>query len=241
MDLPDQAAGTNNRSTGDGVSIMITATPAIPTSAHLDDFFSRVDPVRGRLIFALDATASRQPTWDTAAHLQAQMFATAGTIANLDVQLVYFRGHSELHSTAWLSDAKELAAIMLRVTCAAGHTQIKKVLTYTRAENIRHKVNALVLVSDACEETPVDLYAEAHSVGNVPCFLFQEGPDERVAEIYSEIARITGGAHCKFDSGAAQRLADLLEAVAAYAAGGIKALAAQKSEAATLLLTQVRK
>jgi hypothetical protein len=29
---------------------------------------------RGRLIFALDATASREPTWDRASHLQAEMF-----------------------------------------------------------------------------------------------------------------------------------------------------------------------
>ena len=129
---------------------------------------------------------------------------------------------------------------MSRVTCAAGHTQIHKVLAHARKEHTREKINALILVSDACEEVPADLYAEAHELG-VLCFLFQEGNDERIAEIYAEIARITGGAHCKFDAGAAQRLADLLKAVAAFAAGGIRALADQKSEAARLLLTQIKK
>ena len=71
--------------------------------------------------------------------------------------------------------------------------------------------------------------------------MFQEGSDEHVEQVYREIARLTGGAYCKFDSGAAQRLADLLKAVAAFAAGGLKALAAQKSDAATLLLTQMKR
>jgi hypothetical protein len=213
------------------------------TSAHsqLDQFFSRVDPVRGRLIFALDATASRQPTWDTAAHLQSQMFGTVAAIGGLDVQLIYFRGYGECSASKWISDPKELAAIMARVTCMAGHTQIARVLSHARKENAREKVNALIIVSDACEETAHALYGEARELGNVPVFMFQEGPDERVAEIYSEIARITGGAIAKFDSNAAERLADLLKAVAAFAAGGVKALASQNSEAAKLLLTQIKK
>jgi hypothetical protein len=44
----------------------------------------------------------------------------------------------------------------------------------------------------------------------------------------------------QLDAGAAQRLADLLKAVAAFAAGGAKALANQNTEAAQLLLTKVR-
>jgi hypothetical protein len=217
----------------------MTTTPAIPTRAHLESFFARVDPVRAKLIFAVDATASRQPTWDTAAHLQSQMFATTAAIGGLDVQLLHFGGERCVASK-WLSDPKALAAIMARVTCVAGHTQIQKVLAHARKENAREKVAALVLISDACEESHFTLYNEARELGGVPVFAFQEGDDERVAGIYSEIARLTGGAHCEFDAGAAQRLVDLLKAVAAFAAGGIKALAAQKSEAATLLLTQIK-
>jgi hypothetical protein len=207
------------------------------TRAHLDAFFERVNPVRGRLIFALEATASRQPTWDTAAHLQGQMF---GAAAGLDVQLIYFRGNDECSASPWQSDATSLATTMARVTCAAGHTQIRKVLARARKEHAGKKVDAVIIVSDACEETPYDLYAAARELG-VPCFLFQEGADEHVGQIYAEIAGITGGAHCKFDSGAAQRLAELLKAVAAFAAGGLKALASQQTKAATLLLTQMKK
>ena len=221
----------------------ITTTPSssVPTPAHLEKFFARIDPVRARLIFALDATASRQPTWDTAAQLQGEMFATVAANGNLDVQLVYFRGYGECVASRWLSDAASLAAVMSRIDCRAGHTQIKKVLTHARREHAREKIGALVVVSDACEEVPADLYAEAHELGGVPVFMFQEGSNESVAEVYGQIARISGGAYCKFDSGAAQRLADLLKAVAAFAAGGIQALADQKTEAARLLLTQIKK
>jgi hypothetical protein len=219
---------------------MKITTPVIPARAHLEAFFSRVNPVRGRIILAIDATASRERTWDAASHLQAQMFETVAAIGGLDVQLVYFRGYGECVASHWQSDGKSLAAVMSRVTCAAGHTQIRKVLAHTRKENAREKVSGLIVVSDACEEVPIDLYAEARELG-VPVFAFQEGNDGHVGKIYTEIARITGGAHCKFDAGAAQRLADLLKAVAAFAAGGIRALADQRTVAARLLLTQVRK
>jgi hypothetical protein len=220
----------------------MTSTLAVPASrGHVEEFLTRINPPRGRLIFGLDATASRQETWDTAAHLQSQMFGTVAAIGGLDVQLVYYRGYERCKASSWLSDPKTLAAIMAGVTCSAGHTQIRKVLAHAREENTREKVNALVLISDACEETAHDLYAEASELGGVPVFAFQEGDDEHVAKIYSEIARITGGAHCRFDADAAQRLADLLKAVATFAAAGIKALAAQKTEAATLLLTQLKK
>ena len=64
-----------------------------------------------RLLFAIDATASRQPTWDSASHLQQEMFsATAGTGA-LVVQLCYFRGFHEFFASQWLNDSQQLARI----------------------------------------------------------------------------------------------------------------------------------
>jgi hypothetical protein len=140
---------------------MTITTPAITTRPHLEKFFSRVIPVRGRLIFALDATASRQPTWDTAARLQAQMFEAVTAIGGLDIQLLYYRGYGECVFSHWLSDSKSLAAVMSRVTCAAGYTQIQRALRHAGKENTREKINALIVISDACEETPHDLYAQA--------------------------------------------------------------------------------
>ena len=85
---------------------MIVTTPTVPTRPHLEAFFARVDPVRGRLIFALDATALRQPTWDMAAKLTGAMFMRLPTIGGLDVQLIYFRGWDECVASRWLTDAR---------------------------------------------------------------------------------------------------------------------------------------
>jgi hypothetical protein len=209
-------------------------------SPRLEKFFQRVTPTRGRIIFALDATASRQETWDLAAKLQSEMFEVAAT-GGLDVQLVYYRGNGECIASRWLADARSLAGIMFGIICRSGPTQIAKVLAHARKEHQREKVNALIIVSDACEELPGRLYDAARALGDVPVFMFQERSSEIIHAIYAEIARITGGALASFDAGAGQRLADLLKAVAAFAAGGMKALADQSSEAATLLLTQMKK
>ena len=220
---------------------MTTPTVTVPSRATLEKFFERMDAMpRGRIILGIDATASRQPTWDVAAKLQAQMFETVAAIGGLDLQLVYFRGSGECQASRWMTDGKALSHTMSTVTCRAGITQIARVLRHAGREHARQKIGALILISDACEEIPADLYSAAREL-SVPVFMFQEGPDERVGEIYADVARITSGAHCQFDSNAAQKLADLLKAVAAYAAGGLTALADQNSEAAKLLLTQIKK
>jgi len=207
---------------------------------HLEAFFSKVNPVRARLVFSIDATQSRQPTWDMAAGLTAQMFETAAAIGSLDIQLLYYRGYRECVASRWLSDAPSLIAAMQRVRCESGHTQIGRVLDHIRKENAKEKIAAAIVISDACEEDAGDLFKRATELG-VPVFMFQEGAAQDISRIYEEIARITGGAHCKFDAGAAQSLADLLRAIAAFAAGGIKALANQNSESARLLLAQIKK
>jgi hypothetical protein len=209
----------------------------MPVKPRLEEFLKRVNPARGRVILAIDATASRQPTWDTSAQLQAEMFAAVP--AGLDVQLVYYRG-SECVASQWFSNTTVLAAAMRKVMCQAGPTQLAKVLRHTQTETQHNKVNALIVISDACEEKPDDLYLTAIDLG-VPIFLFQEGSDPAVAAVYDRLARITGGASSQFNQSAAQHLADLLRAVAAFASGGVKALMTQDSKAAVQLLTQIKR
>ena len=211
------------------------------TNPRLEQFFARVDPVKGRLIFSIDATASREATWDAASQLTFEMFNAAASAGSLEVQLVFYRGQNECVASRWFSDARSLSGVMATIMCRAGLTKIGRVLAHARKENERQKVNAVVLVSDACEEAPSELYSEARQLVGVPVFMFQEGDDEYIASVYSKIAAITKGAYCKFDSGAAARLADLLRAVAAFASGGLKALESQSSAAARLLLTQIKK
>jgi hypothetical protein len=223
------------------VATVIPSVPGNPDKTRVvDAFLQRVDPVRARLVFAIDATASRQPTWDMASALTSQMFAA---VANdrLEIQLLYFRGDSESVASRWMTDARSLTNAMSAVTCKSGLTQIGRALGHVNTEDQRRKVNACVVISDSCEETSAELYIAARELNNVPVFMFQEGKDQAVAGIYRTIANITGGAYSRFDAGAAARLAELLKAVVVFAVGGREALASQNGEAARLLLTQIRK
>lgn len=181
---------------------------------------------RGRLIFALDATASRQPTWDRACQLQGDMFAAAAEIGGLAVQLVWYRGYGEFQAEPWLSAASDLQRCMTSVQCRGGLTQIGRVLEHAARETRLHRVNALVLVGDCLEETVDPLCHQAGQLGllGVPAFVFQEGNNPDAALGFKEIARLTRGAYCAFDSGSARQLRELLAAVAVYAAGGRPAL-----------------
>jgi hypothetical protein len=210
--------------------------PEAPSSAtEVDAFLDKVKTLappqgeagRGRLIFAMDATMSRQPTWDLALGLQADMFAAVKAVGGLDVQLVYFRGFGECRSSKWVRDPEALARLMTQVSCLGGHTQIGKVLTHARKEAEKERVGALVYVGDCMEENIDHLAALAGELGllGVPVFLFQEGYDAIAETAFREIARLTGGAWCRFDVGSAAQLRELLSAVAVYASGGRKALA----------------
>jgi hypothetical protein len=200
---------------------------------------------RGRLIFALDATMSRQPTWDSACVLQAEMFREAAKAGGLDIQLVYFRGLDECRASGWVAGAEKLAGLMSHIDCRGGHTQIKKILSHARQEYGKQRVQAMVFVGDAMEEKIDDLCAAAGELGllGAPVFMFQEGDDPVAEQAYREIARLSRGAYCRFDTGAAHQLGELLRAVAAYAAGGIKALtdlSARRSDGARMLLAQLK-
>ncbi|WP_075220018.1 hypothetical protein [Acuticoccus yangtzensis] len=203
------------------------------TRSDIDAFLARAKATapatggaRGRLIFALDATMSRQPTWDKASHIQGEMFAEAAAVGGLDMQLVYFRGFGECRASKWLSDGARLGDMMSRIDCRAGRTQISKVLARALDETRKSPVQALVYVGDAMEEN-IDLLGErAGQLGmlRVPIFIFQERRDPAATRAFAEMARLSKGAHLTLDGASGAELARLLKAVAVYAAGGVTAL-----------------
>ena len=199
---------------------------------------------KGRLVFALDATMSRQPTWDMACALQADMFREAATLGNLNIRLVYYRGLNECRASGWISDTTQLANLMGKIDCRGGNTQIGKVLSEARREAVASGVRAMVFVGDAMEENADDLCVKAGELGllKLPVFMFQEGHDPVAEQAFREIARLTGGAWCRFDPGAAAQLRELLRAAAAYAAGGREALfrLSQRDDGAARLLGQMK-
>lgn len=181
---------------------------------------------RGRLIFAMDATASRQPTWDQACQLQGEMFTETAKLGGLDIQLVYYRGYGDFVACPWSTRSEDLLKYMHQSHCIGGTTQIEKVLRHTIDESQNRTVNALVFVGDCVEEHIDRLSNLAGQLGihGIPAFMFQEGREPMAQRAFMEISRLSGGAYCHFDSGSAQQLRDLLSAVAVYAAGGRKAL-----------------
>jgi hypothetical protein len=197
---------------------------------------------QGRLIFALDATASRQPTWDMACDLQAQMFKDVASIGGLSIQLVYYRGLDECRASRWISESGQLLRLMERLNCRAGRTQIGKILVHARRETGILPVSAVVFVGDALEETTDELFPEAHELGRlkVPAFMFQEGDASEVEHAFREIARLTGGAYCRFDRGAAKQLGELLKAVSLFAVGGLAALDGRNDAGSVRLIAQLK-
>jgi hypothetical protein len=227
--LPDKPA---TGSEVDAFLRQLAATPAVRPAPGR----------RGRLLFALDATASRQPTWDRACHIQGEMFKETAALGGLDVQLAFYRGFGEFEASAWFDRAEDLLKRMTAVTCLGGRTQIGKVLKHALAESKRQKINAVVFVGDSMEEEIDALCHKAGELGllGVPVFIFHEGRDRRAAEAFRQIARLTHGACCPFDANSARQLRELLSAVAVYAAGGRMALEdySRRAGGATLLLAQ---
>ncbi|HEY2886466.1 MAG TPA: hypothetical protein VGJ08_14735 [Rhizomicrobium sp.] len=218
------------------------------SSREIDAFLKRAAKLptlvqtKGRLIFAIDATMSRQPTWNRATEIQSDMFAVAQSIGGLAVQLVYFRGAGEFQASEWTASANVLANRMRDVTCRSGFTQLRRVLAHANAEARQTKVGALVYIGDCFEESHDSVVGEAASLAllGVPAFMFHEGDDPRAAAAFRDVARITKGVYARFDSGAAKQLRELLMAAAIYATGGAVALRehAKKKGGEVLRLSQ---
>jgi hypothetical protein len=217
-------------------------TSKLPTTSsrkEIDGFLQKVrtTPVvnnpgeRGRLVFAMDATASRQPAWDNACQIQGDMFLETDKLGGLEIQLCFYRGYAEFNHSPWYTSGSELLKRMSSVFCLGGLTQIRKVLKHALKETKTRKVHALVFVGDCVEENVDALCDLAGQLGvlNVPVFLFHEGGEVRAASAFSQIATLSGGACCPFDAGSASQLKELLSAVAVYAAGGREALESYSS------------
>jgi hypothetical protein len=225
-----------------------------PRSAAVSEFLAKLKntppgaaaATRGRLILALDATASRQPTWDAACKIQGEMFEATAGIGGLDAQLVYFRGFDECCASQWLTSASALHRAMGKVSCAGGLTQIERALDHAIRETNIAKVNALIFVGDAQEESAEKLCRLAGELGslNVPLFILQEGQNPNATATFKRMADLSHGAHLPFDLAGVSRLKTLLGAIASFAAGGRQALeryAAKQGGASLQITAQLRR
>lgn len=221
-----------------------TTQPASSLSTLLQKAKLHAEKNKGRLIFGFDATASRGPSWQTATELQSAMFAG---IKNLDVQLAVFRSippdpDSFMVST-WESDPSILQDMMRTIHVIGGNTQIDRLLQHILDEHAKKTVHAFVFIGDTMEERPEAIKAKCKALGDlkVPGFFFLEGSENYHSPFYKEMASLTGGAFAPFNADSASFLEDLLKSVAAFASGGFAALESRDSQAARLLISQLRK
>jgi hypothetical protein len=188
---------------------------------------------RGRLIFAVDATASREKTWTIARDLQSKMFLEAGSIGTLNLQLIYYGGES-CRVSPWMSSGEELARSMNKVQCAGGMTQIERVLKHALREHAKAPVQAMTFIGDAMEED-LDLLASlAGELGaaGVPLHMFQEGNNASVRKAFRLMALKTGGTYSAFNAAVPEtiaRLSSQLNDVARVAVASVAAIGHDRS------------
>ncbi len=187
-------------------------------------------PTRPRLVFAVDATASREPAWAAARQVtDALVQALPG---ELDVALAV-HGGSRVHTfTGFTSDARTLRDRAAGVTCQAGSTRLLPILS---ASLKQPAVRVVVYIGDVLEESLAHGRPLADQMGaqGIKLFVLHDTADrsaQRYAEVFWDLAKRTGGCVLPFDPSAPGRLRDLLSAMAVYAVGGEKLLRARRHE-----------
>lgn len=238
------------RSSSKSVEDFLKSDEQIPGNRSVQEFLSKSDQLAttqtatgsGRLLFAMDATASREHAWDMACQIQADMFMSTQSLGALEISLCYYRGYNEFQSFDWTQNATKLRDQMLQVHCLAGQTQIKRTLEHALATCTQQKIRAVVFVGDCFEESVDDVATAAGKLGmlGVPVFIFHEGHDSAARSAFKHIAQLSNGAYCPFDQNSVAQLKDLLCAVAAFAVGGISALQKQSKQGNALANTIVK-
>jgi hypothetical protein len=207
------------------VSAAVTsAAAALPAMGHAEPPAVAGNSSRPRLVFAVDATASREPAW--AAARQVTDSLVKALPGELDVSLAV-HGGSRVHTfTEFTSNASVLRDRAAGVTCQAGLTRLLPILATSLKQP---SVRVIIYIGDVFEESLPHGRDLANQLGSRGTKLFvlhdtSDASARRDAEIFWDLAKRTGGCVLPFDANAPGRLRDLLSAVAVYAVGGEKLL-----------------
>ena len=179
------------------------------------------------LLFAMDATASREPAWAAAQKITSKMFEQIP--ADLRVALAYHSGGELKEVTPYTDNAKQFADKVHQVRCQAGATALNAILS--NAAQTRG-LKALVYIGDCFEEDEQTAYdiAKQLKMTGTKCFFFHDTSCgsgwsvDGAREVFDNIVTITGGAVMDFNDQVIQESGDLLQAVAVFASVGKKAL-----------------
>ena len=191
---------------------------------------------RPRLIFAIDATASRAAAYEAAKSLTDVLFSAIP--GGLDVALAV-HGGNRLHTfTDFSSDFSMFRSRAAAISCIAGETRFVEILEKAKLR----KAAVLIYIGDAFEENVSRARAAANALaGRTRVIILQDGDDHGAGAVFGEIAGITGGAVLPFDHAATAYLRDLLSAIAILAICGEEGLSTASSDAAAALRAGLRK
>ncbi len=193
-----------------------------------------------RLLFSMDATASREEAWNIAKEITGAMFEAIP--GKLDVGLAYHSGGFLQEITPFTSKEAGFKRKLQSVSCRAGGTAFNPILD--KAVNIPH-LKAIIYIGDCFEENEDYAYFLANQLRlkGIRLFIFHDTSSEKqgydintAREVFHELARRSKGAVFPFDVNSPEVVKALLEAISIYAGRGIKALKASKSKSASLLL-----
>jgi hypothetical protein len=211
-------------------AVTAAATAFLSAPSRLEPKADSVTPSRPRLVFAVDATASREPAWAAARQVTDSLFKALP--GELDVALAV-HGGSRVHTfTAFTTDANTLRDHAAGVVCRAGLTRMLPILSASLKQPM---VRVVVYIGDVFEESISHGRRVTDALGGqgTKLIVLHDTVDRAArldAEVFWDLAKRTGGCVLPFDTSAPGRLRDLLSAVAVYAVGGEKLLRARRHE-----------
>ncbi len=232
------------RSAGNSLTAAVARlSPYAPAGLHAVLPADADTPTRPRLVFAVDATASREPAWAAACRVTDALFQALP--GELDVALAVHGGGRVRLFTGFTSNAATLRDQAAGVRCQAGMTRLLPILT---ASQQRPMVRVVVYIGDVFEESMIQGRRLADAMGGrgTKLIVLHDTADpaaRRDTETFWDLARRTGGCVLPFDANAPGRLRDLLSAVAVYAVGGETLLRARRHDlpGAVALLEHLRR
>jgi len=191
---------------------------------------------RPRLVFAVDATASREATWRSAQKITARMF---GVIPDaLDVALAVHGGDDVHTFTEFSADVDVFRKQAAAVRCETGTTRLCEIMARTLDAG---GVRVMSYIGDAFEEDADEVLelADRFRLRGIQAVMLSDDADPEALAVFRQIAERTGGAVLDFRTGDTVLMGELLAGVATLAIGGRKLLEAQHTAGARLLLTNL--
>jgi hypothetical protein len=182
----------------------------------------------------LDATASRSYSWELSRTLTAAMFnAIPG---ELDIALAWHAGTKLQEITTFSSDAAPFTNAIRSMRTESGQTRLNEILA--AATKMTPPIRVFVYVGDCYEEDEKEAYIYARRLNRIhtTCFFFHDASSTdaynqnyidalaTAKTVFENIVAITGGMVLPFTRNAPDEIKNLLEAIAVYAAGGVKLL-----------------